>query len=172
MSAETTFTAPLTHTDAKLWPYYVPVPAPVVAAFHGAGIRRFVVTLNDAVEHQCAFTPIGGGVYVVVLNQKIRTKLNLHPGALVQVSVRPDESTYGLPMPEEFQAVLDEDEEGNRLLHALPPGKRRTLLYIVGQGRDTDARIRRALVIVEHLKARKGKLNYPELGEELKRREE
>jgi uncharacterized protein YdeI (YjbR/CyaY-like superfamily) len=103
-----------------------------------------------------------------VVNKKIRDQLGLKPGSPAQVSLRKDESEYGLPMPEELAEVLAQDEEGNRLFHALTPGKLRTLLYIVGHVKNTDARIGRAFIIVEHLKANNGKIKYRQLNEELK----
>lgn len=86
----------------------------------------------------------------------------------VQATLRKDDSKYGLPMPEEMQEVLDSDEEGNRLFHALTPGKQRTLLYIAGFPKTSDKRISRAIVIVEHLKANHGKIDFKMLNQALK----
>jgi len=74
-----------------------------------------------------------------------------------------------LPMPKEFREVLKQDKEGNRLFHALTPGKQRTVLYYIGKAKDIDRRIHLALVIIEHLKDNDGKIVYPKLADELKR---
>jgi len=105
---------------------------------------------------------------LITVNKKTRDKLGLKAGSKVNVSLRKDESEYGLPMPEELAEVLAQDETGNRLFHALTPGKLRTLLYIVGQVKDPDKRVGRAIAIVEHLKANGGKINYRQLNEELR----
>ena len=73
-------------------------------------------------------------------------------------------------MTEELAELLAQDEEGNRLLHALTPGKIRTLLYIVGQPKTSDTRLHRALVVVEHLKANKGKIDYKQLNVSVRER--
>ena len=86
----------------------------------------------------------------------------------MEVGLRKDESEYGLPMPEELDELLKQDETGNRLFHALTPGKLRTLLYIAGQPKTSDVRLRRAIAIVEHLKSNDGKINYRQLNEEMK----
>jgi uncharacterized protein YdeI (YjbR/CyaY-like superfamily) len=72
-------------------------------------------------------------------------------------------------MPEEIRAVLDQDPEGDRLFHALSPGKQRSLLYQAGQKTDVDLRIHRALAIVEHLKENDGQVIFDKLAYELKR---
>jgi uncharacterized protein YdeI (YjbR/CyaY-like superfamily) len=86
----------------------------------------------------------------------------------VSVLLKKDESEYGLPMPEELQELLLQDEEGDRLFHALTIGKQRTLLYIVGSVKDTGKRISRALAIVNHLKATGGKIDYKKLNEAIR----
>jgi uncharacterized protein YdeI (YjbR/CyaY-like superfamily) len=112
--------------------------------------------------------PRGDGSFLITVNKKLRDSLGLKIGSKVSVSLWKDESEYGLPMPEELAELLKQDEDGNRLFHALTPGKLRTLLYIVGQPKNSDARLLRALAIVEHLKTNKGKINYRQLNEEMK----
>ena len=89
--------------------------------------------------------------------------MGLKIGSKVSVKLCKDESEYGLPMPEELAELLAQDEEGDRLFHALTPGKIRTLLYIIGQPKNSDDRLHRALAVVEHLKMYKGKIEYKQL---------
>lgn len=63
-------------------------------------------------------------------------------------------------MPEELEELLHQDEEGNRLFHALTPGKQRTLLYYIGSPKTADTRIYRAVAVVEHLKTYNGKIHF------------
>ncbi len=163
------FTAFLESSNNKLWGFHLPVPEIIAQAFLAEDAKRVVCTLNEKVEFQCALIAKGEGVYCIMVNKKIRDQLGLKPGSSAHVSLRKDESEYGLPMPEELAEVLAQDEEGNRLFHALTPGKLRTLLYIVGHVKNTDARIARAFAIVEHLKANGGKINYRQLNEDLKK---
>lgn len=163
------FTAALQESGNKLWGFHFLVPDPIAQTFLSEGVKRVVCTLNDKVEFQCGLIPKGEGLYCIMVNKKIRDQLGLKPGSSAQVTLQKDESEYGLPMPEELAEVLAQDEEGNRLFHALTPGKLRTLLYIVGNVKNTDARISRALVIVEHLKANSGKVDYKKLNLDLKK---
>ena len=132
-------------------------------------IRRVVCTINGELTFQCSLMPNGKGQYYISVNKENRDKLGLIPGDRVQVHLKRDQSKYGLPMPEEFQAVLDQDPGGDKLFHALTNGKQRSLLYFVGKGKNIDRRIDAALIILEHLKNNDGKIDYRTLYHELKR---
>ncbi len=162
-------TSILEESTNKLWGAHFAVPQLVAEALISkSDDRRVVCVLNEKTEYQCAMLPKGDGSLLITVNKKLRDQLGLKIGMKISASLRKDESEYGLPMPEKLAELLAQDEEGNRLFHALTPGKLRTLLYIVGQPKNTDARLRRALVIVEHLKMNKGKINYRQLNEEMK----
>lgn len=163
------FTAILDNFNSKLWGHHLTVPAAIAQIFLDEGRRRVVCRLNDTVEFQCALMPKGDGNCFININKKLRDKLGLKLGMPVHASLRPDESEYGLPMPEELQELLRQDEAGDALFHALTPGKQRSLLYIAGSPKTSDTRLRRALAIVEHLKANQGKIDYKQLNEEMKR---
>ncbi|MAW88157.1 MAG: hypothetical protein CMJ42_16690 [Phyllobacteriaceae bacterium] len=164
-----TFTSKIEIFDSPLWKYHLKVPEEVVEEFvKKKKVKRVQCTLNDSHTFQCALMPAGGGIYFINLNQQIRKKLRLNPGDNVRVELREDDSPYGLPMPEEFAELLAQDEESNRLFHALTPGKQRNLLYIIGSPKTADTRLRRALVCMEHLKKMNGKIDFKLLNEDLK----
>lgn len=158
------FSAPLEAASSKLFNWQVRVPADVTAAFLASPTKKRVVcVLNGQDPHQCALTPIGGGVYVIKVNQGRIKKLALEEGKTIVTELFPDDSKYGLPMPEEMAAVLAEDPEGDKVFHSLSPGKLRTMLYVVSQGTDSDDRIWRAVQVIEHIKKRKGKIDFKAL---------
>jgi hypothetical protein len=130
--------------------------------------RRVVCTLNGRHSYQCALMPNDGKFYIIV-NKKIRESLGVVSGDKLKVSLVPDESKYGLPMSKEFKEVLKQDREGNRLFHALTPGKQRTLIYYISKIKDIDKRIHTALIVLDHLKENEGRVIFPELADELKR---
>jgi hypothetical protein len=132
-------------------------------------IRRVVCTVNGELSFQCSLMPNGKGQYYISVNKENRTRLGIRPGDRVQVQLERDQSKYGLPMPEELQAVLDQDPEGDKLFHGLTNGKQRSLLYFVGKGKDIDRRIDHSLIILEHLKNNEGKVDFRKLYHELKR---
>lgn len=162
------FTTTLQKFDSPLWGFHIMVPDAAAAPFLEEKEKRVVCTLNGSEEFQCALMPRGDGSYFININKKLREKLKLKPGSTVTASIRKDESEYGLPMPEELAELLTQDEEGNRLFHALTPGKQRNLLYIVGTPKTSETRIKRAVVCVEHLKANGGKIDFRRLNQDMK----
>lgn len=130
--------------------------------------RRVVCSINGGVGFQCALMPWEDRFYIIV-NKKKRDELAIVAGNIVDVSLVKDESKYGLPMPEEFREVLNQDEEGDRLFHALSKGKQRSALYMLSRSKNVDLRIHHSLLLVEHLKENGGQLIGDKLYEELKR---
>ena len=164
-----TFTALLEISRNRLWGAHVRVPASILRKLASSPSRRVVRTLNGSVEHQCALLPYGRGSVVLSVNKAWVGRLGLSAGQRVSVTVRVDKSRYGLPVAEELAELLRQDPDGNRLFHALTPGRRRTLLHIAGLVKHPEARAWRAGVIVRHLKANAGSIQYRQLAEQLKR---
>jgi Domain of unknown function (DUF1905)/Bacteriocin-protection, YdeI or OmpD-Associated len=162
------FRAALERSDNRLWGCHVSVPLTVSRDLLSTGSRRIVCMLNSAIEYQCALVPCGSARYVITVNKQTRSRLGLGFGDEVDVVVKPDTSDYGLPFPDELREVLRQDKPGNKLFHALPPGKQRTLLYIVGKGKNRDVRIERSLTIVDHLHSNKGQIHYKLLSQSLR----
>ncbi len=130
--------------------------------------KRIVCTIKGTEPFQCALMPSGGNFFIIVNKQK-RDAAGIKGGDVVDVVIEKDESKYGLPMPEEFREVLDQDPEGDRLFHALTPGKQRSLLHHLGTVRDIDHRIHQALIIIEHIKENDGAIIHSHLYRQLKR---
>ena len=162
------FTAVLEKFNSTLWGHHLSVPDAVAQIFVANDTKRVVCTLNETVEFQAALMPKGDGAWFININKTLRDKLALKIGTPVRVSLRKDDSEYGLPMPEELAELLLQDADGNQIFHALTPGKQRTLLYIVGSIKSPDLRLNRAIVVVEHLKENSGKINFKQLYAQLK----
>lgn len=157
------FVSILERSTNRLWGSHFRVPNRIVKALVDGDSRRVVCILNRTVKYQSALRPVGGGVFVIPVNKSLRDSLGIAFGMEVQVTLTRDRSEYGLPMPGEFLAVLAQDPESERLFHALTRGKQRTLLHIVGSAKSTDKRIERGIVVANHLKANKGKINFRQL---------
>ena len=112
--------------------------------------------------------PSGDKFYIIV-NKRKRDALEIVAGETVDVLLEKDESKYGLPMPKEFEEVLKQDTDGDRMFHGLTAGKQRSILYLLSKPKDVDVRIHQALLAVEHLKENDGKIIDKKLYDELKR---
>lgn len=165
------FTARLENFNTRLWNYHIKIPRHISSHFVESGEKRVVATLNNSLSFQCGLMPAGDGVYFININKKIRDKLRIKEGSHIAVSLEKDSSDYGLPFPDELKELLEQDKEWNSLFHALTPGKQRNIIYAVGQVKSTDLRITRGMTILDHLKKNKGKLDFRQLYQELRKKE-
>ena len=169
------FTTTLQKFDSPLWGFHIAVPDAVAKKFLSTGSKRVVCTLFGKDRFQCALMPrgkslepTGAGEHFININKAIRERHCLQIGSEVQVSLRPDDSKYGLPMPEEMAELLAQDPEGDQYFHALSPGKQRSLLFIAGKPKGVETRLKKAIVIIGHLKANMGKLDFKQLNQDFK----
>jgi uncharacterized protein DUF1905 len=131
--------------------------------------RRVVCTLNGSEPFQCGLMPDGKGAFFISLNKKLRDKLRVSDGEVINVALSKDESKYGLPMPVELAEVMHQDPDGDRLFHSLKPGNQRLVIRMVDAVTDINKRIHRALVTMEYLKKTNGKFVYDELQTAMRR---
>jgi hypothetical protein len=150
------------------WHFLVVEPDVVKKFAFDSKSRRVICTIKGGEPFPCALMP-WGDIFYIMVNKLRRAELGLEVGQTVDIVLEKDESKYGMPMPEELEEVLRQDSEGNRLFHALTPGKQRSLIHGVFTIKDIDKRIHTALIIVEHLKENGGKVIGDRLYEELKR---
>ena len=162
------FTARVENFNTRLWSYHVKVPGPIAKHFLDQGDKRVVCNLNDSLDIQCAIMSAGEGVYFINLNKKIRDQLNLKEGSKVSVHLDKDNSEFGLPFPDELEEVLAQDKAGKEYFYKLTPGRQRNIIYGVSQVKNPDLRIHRAMIMINHLKKNKGKIDFRQLNAELK----
>jgi hypothetical protein len=163
-----TFIATLDRVDSNLYHTHIIIPKKIAEKYIDADNRRVICTLNASETYHAALMHAGNGDYMIMVNAQLRKKLRLNDGAEVQVSLRKDESEYGLPLPEEFKELLKQDIAGEELFHKLTMGKQRTLLYIIAKPKSSALRIRNGIVVLEHLKRNKGVINYKQLNVDMK----
>lgn len=100
----------------------------------------------------CALHARKGGDRYIMLSKRIRSEYEIDPEVILKVQLAEDESEFGYPVPEEWQAILDFDEEAAVIFRNLSPGKQRSVLHMVSSAKREETRITRALKIAENLK--------------------
>ena len=155
------------NSEDHVWGAFIVVPIEVVEFFNELGVKRFICALNDLVEYNCAFISSKKGKLINV-NKEVRKKLHLHSGSIVSVRLKADTSKYGMPVPKQFQELLDTDDEFNNYFNSLTPGKQRNLLYMVIKPKSDVVKAKKALVIANHLVKLNGKLDFKLLNEDFK----
>jgi hypothetical protein len=155
--------------DNPLWGYYMPVPLEVQAAYKAKGITRFIVEIKKpAATLSSAIMPGGNNTYFILISKQVLKQYKFQLNQDVEILMKPDESTYGMPLSEELAELLQLDEEFATHFDKLLPGKQRNLIYAIGKFKSSDLRIRTAVVVADHLKANNGKLDFKMLNEALK----
>ncbi len=132
--------------------HYIDVPAEVSRHFSSPRNLRLLCSIEGEEEFHCALRPKGSGDFEISVGTPVRKAGKLRLGQKVAVSLRPDHSTYGRPMPEELAELLAIDEEGDKLFHAAKPGTQRDILYYINNGRTVQTRIDRAILMIGRLK--------------------
>ncbi|MCB9246918.1 MAG: DUF1905 domain-containing protein [Flavobacteriales bacterium] len=163
----TDFTGPVEVFENNLYEFHVKVPLQIAEPFCKGKDRRVIATYNGLVEKPCALMPHPTG-YFLMLNKDLRSKLRVEPGDLIRVSLRKDESEFGYPIPEEFNAALEQDERARDHFLRLSPGKQRSLIYLVDKLKNSEKRIEKSLAILHHLNEVNGQLDFKKLNETFK----
>lgn len=154
--------------NSSVYGHCVEVPTKIIEYYKKKDITRFMASINKHKSIHCAFVPNGKGRAYILLNKEIRKALELGIGSDVSVVVDPDNSKYGMPLPEELEELFYQDPEGSDVFHTLTPGKQRSLLFLVGKPKSSKTRLKKALTIIEYLKDTGGQLDYKELNEAFK----
>lgn len=155
--------------NSDLWSNALPVSNSVADQLIEGKDRRIICHIQGIQAFHCALLPDGNGSWYILLNNKRKKDLGLTQGEEISIELEKDRSEYGMEMPLELREVLDQDEQADMLFHKLTPGRMRNIIHSVASVKSTDIKIRRALVYAEHLKKNKGKIEYKELSQEMKK---
>ncbi|HAD97862.1 MAG TPA: hypothetical protein DCG19_10680 [Cryomorphaceae bacterium] len=131
----------------------IEVPPGIADNFLGSSNKkRMVVTFANGWQAHRALQRSKNGETFILLGGKTLKEAGLILGDETQLTLQEDTSKYGMPMPEEFQEVLNQDEEGRQLFEQLKPGLQRSFLYYINTAKMVDTRINRSLQLIERLK--------------------
>lgn len=132
--------------------HFLQVSKANVKKMGGKFLVRLICTVNGRLKYHCAVQGMGDGTGWIGLSKARMKELSLVKGDMVDVKLTLDKSKYGLPVPPELKELLKQDEEGMRRFELLTPGKKRNILHHVGNAKSSDARLNRALTVIENLK--------------------
>ncbi|MDF1694621.1 MAG: DUF1905 domain-containing protein [Saprospiraceae bacterium] len=165
---EASFQTVVSKYNDSLWPFHLKVPADIYRSFADKKIKRVLMQINDNEKIHAGFMPEGNGKYFLKLSKDIMKQQELALNQTISVKIEEDKTRYGMPISEEMKELLELDPDGEVLFHKLTPGKIRSLLHIVNKFKSSDKRIEKSVIILEHLKANNGKLDWKGLYEAFK----
>jgi len=91
-------------------------------------------------------------------------QIGVKDGEKVDVVLEPDESKYGMAVPEELQELFKQDKEGKKRFDLLTPGRQRYIIHYVSSVKNSQKRVDRAILLIENLKKLpKGKENFRDM---------
>jgi len=154
------FKAPVSKFEKGLWSYHIIVPQKIYNDLTKSGNKRIMCSINKLERFHAGFMPDGNGQWFIKLNKEKMKDFGLTVGEEVTIEVKSDTSKYGMALPNEFEEVLVQDIEGAEYFEKLTEGKKRSLIYLIAKVKNTDKRIIKSLIILDHLKANSGKLDF------------
>jgi hypothetical protein len=120
--------------------------------------KRIICTINNTLTFHCAMIPKKTYHYIMLGRDKIKT-LNLNPNDDFWVEIVPDKSELGFESCEELEEVLFSDPEGNALFEKLTSGRKRSFLVYLSKTKNSQLKIEKCFVFLDHLKRNKGKFD-------------
>ena len=130
--------------------------------------NRVVCRINDEGEVHAGLMHDGQGGYFMLVSKPLCKRYGLKVGEEATLVLRPDNSDYGMPVPEEASELWDLDPEAREVFHTLTPGHQRNLLYQIDKLKRLESRAKKTVQIHEYLKSVNGKLDYRELNAYIK----
>jgi hypothetical protein len=121
--------------------------------------KRIICSVNNSISFHCGMLPKNTFHYIMLSKEKIKI-LNLKINDEISVEIFPDKSEFGMEMCEEFQEVLFSDPNGNSLFEKLTSGKKRSIIYLISKTKNSQLRIEKSFIFLEHLKRNKGKIDF------------
>lgn len=124
--------------------YFFTVPAEVVEQLPGGRKTRLLCKIGQQLVLHCGLNPLGNGDSFIIVATRHVTALRIKAGAEVQFSIEEDTEPLGVEMPEVLQALLEQDEDLNRIFTGMTDGKKRSLIFLVQKIKDVDKQVQKA----------------------------
>ena len=92
------------------------------------------------------------GQYVMTFGKRYQKELGVFPNDYFELQFFEDTSRYGVEMPEELEAVLQDDPEAFKIFESFTDGKIRSLIYVIARYKNSQTRIDKSIILSENLK--------------------
>ena len=105
--------------------HYFQVPPYIIDKLGSKFKMRLLCTINNKLTFQRGLVALGNGSGYISINMSRLKKLGLKFKDTVTISLKKDESEYGMTLSDELKELLEQDEEGLRRFKLLTLGKQR-----------------------------------------------
>lgn len=150
-------------SSSKIGYTFIVVPPEVVEKVGGYG-TRLLCSVNGNEKIYSGLVSKGDGNGYIIINGKKQKKWGISiSDKELTATIELDHSKYGMEVPEELEALLDQDREGSKAFEAITPGKQRYIIHYVSSVKSSQKRIDRAILLIENLKTMPEKFDYRHL---------
>ena len=139
--------------DYLMGVHYVEVPEKIVKKLGGLNKQRLFCCINTHPKFQCGMMALGEGRGYITVSKKKLNQFSIALGDVIKVILEPDNSEFGMEVPEELIEIFAQDPEAEKQFMSISPGKQRNIIYYVSGVKNSDLRIERALKLINNLKA-------------------
>ncbi|MBO6523023.1 MAG: YdeI/OmpD-associated family protein [Balneolaceae bacterium] len=153
-----TFTSYLDYLP-KLKLTHITVPAEIVDKVGGIG-TRLMVSINGNESFHGGMVAKGEGTAYITVNKARQKKWDLNENEELTITIELDHSKYGVPVPEEFEALLEQEREGAKLFEQLAPSEQRYIINYVNGVKSSQKKIDRAILLINNLKTMPDKFDF------------
>ncbi len=154
--------------DSRVFMYHLIIPEAVVLFYREKNQKRLMCQVNELEAYSSAILFAKGEYAYINVNKERMKKLKVKVGDDVSVTLIPDTSEYGMPLPPAFEEILIQDAVFKMFFQKLTPGKQRNLIHLVAKLKSQDKQVEKAIIISNYLKRVNGKLDFKELNQAFK----
>ena len=131
------------------------IPKDVAEAFLQPDRNRVQITatfLDRQVHFHAALQKGDQGDYRITFGKQLQKQLGVFKNDFFTIELKPDQSKYGVEIPEELEAVLLTDLEAYDRFESLTPGRQRSIIYSIRRYKSPQTRVDKSLIVCENLK--------------------
>jgi len=149
---------------------YIEIPADVAQKMKPGNKKSFRVKgkLDSFNISGIALLPMGGGVFIMALNAKMRKGIGKRHGAMLKVQLEEDEKTF--QFNKEFLVCMADEPRADFFFRSLPGSHQRYFSKWIDEAKTEPTRIKRIVMAVTALSKKQG---YPEMmrSQQIKRKD-
>lgn len=134
---------------------HITVPADIVEKVGGFN-TRLLCSLNGNKKMHSGLMGKGDGRGMIIVNKARQKAWDLNFKDKITAEIELDNSKYGMEVPEELEALLEQDREGLKLFEEITPGQQRYIINYVDGVKSVQKRVDRAIMMIENLKTMPG----------------
>ncbi len=128
--------------------HYITVPDDLALLMSDKFPFRVFCRANES-EVPAAIVKHGMDGFIIQMGKQTLKKLKLNPHSDFEVVLVEDLTSHGYEIPEEFEELLLQDDEGREAWEQLTKGAQRSYLYYLNTGKSSETRIKRSIIILQ-----------------------